>query len=74
MLPLVLQLVWVVTFLGTFLIGVDTGLFIGIGFLLASVVVRMYHPNISAQGQLGDTGVYRNVDKFSEVSVFVYLF
>jgi len=62
-------LVWVVTFLATLLIGVDTGLFIGVMFLLSSVVMRIYHPSINVQAQLGHTHVYKDADRYKLAEV-----
>jgi len=61
--------VWIVTFLATLLIGVDTGLFIGVVFLLSSVVMRIYHPSINVQAQLGHTVVYRDASQYKLAQV-----
>ena len=56
-------IVWVVSFLVTFLIDVDIGLYVGVGFVLLSVVVRAAQTNVSNQHQVPDSELFQNVEQ-----------
>ena len=52
-------LVWMVSFLGTLVLGVEIGLATSIGLALLIVVTETAFPSISVLGRLPDTEVYR---------------
>ncbi|CAK8671886.1 unnamed protein product [Clavelina lepadiformis] len=58
--------VWVLTFTAVALLGVDLGLAVGVLGLLVTVVLRVYHPSVTVRGVLGNTELYRDVDKFTK--------
>lgn len=53
-----------VTFLATLLIGVETGLAIGVGFSLLLFMVRSANPHTTELGRIEGTDEYRNVDRW----------
>lgn len=53
-----------VTFLSTLLIGVEPGLFIGLGFSLVMFIHRSANPHTTELGRVEGTGEYRNVDRW----------
>lgn len=68
--------IWIVTFLGVVLIGVDMGLLIGVGFSLVSVVFRTQWPYTCVYGRIPHTDIYRDksvyqmADEIPGVTVF----
>ena len=52
--------VWALTFAGTLLVGVEPGLFLGIGASLAWFVVKSAFPHVASVGWLAEEGVWRN--------------
>uniref|UniRef100_H2ZIG8 STAS domain-containing protein n=1 Tax=Ciona savignyi TaxID=51511 RepID=H2ZIG8_CIOSA len=58
--------VWILTFVAVALLGVDIGLLIGVAGLLLTVVLRVYKPDITVRGGLGDTELYRDIKKFNK--------
>lgn len=54
----------VLTFLSTLLIGVETGILIGIGVSLAVFVWRSAFPHVAQLGRLDEPGVWRNVRRY----------
>uniref|UniRef100_F6RWK5 SLC26A/SulP transporter domain-containing protein n=1 Tax=Ciona intestinalis TaxID=7719 RepID=F6RWK5_CIOIN len=58
--------VWLLTFVAVALFGVDIGLLIGVAGLLVTVVLRVYKPEITVRGGLGDTELYRDIEKFKK--------
>lgn len=57
---------WLITFAATLLIGVETGLLLGIGVSLAVFVVRSAFPHVARVGWLAELGVWRNVHRYPE--------
>jgi len=64
------QVVWVVTFVAVLLLGVDLGLAVGVLGLLVTVVLRVYKPQVTVRGALGNTDIYRDIEKFEKVRFF----
>lgn len=58
--------VWLLTFAATLLIGVETGLLLGIGVSLAVFVVRSAFPHVARVGWLAELGVWRNVRRYPD--------
>ncbi|MCP4427902.1 MAG: STAS domain-containing protein [Chloroflexi bacterium] len=52
-----------VTFLAVLAIGVENGILVGAGAALALFIWRTSHPHIAVVGRLGDSEIYRNVDR-----------
>jgi len=67
------QVVWVVTFVAVLLLGVDLGLAVGVLGLLVTVVLRVYKPQVTVRGALGNTDIYRDIEKFEKVRFFFCL-
>ena len=59
--------VWALTFAGTLLVGVEPGLFLGIGASLAWFVVKSAFPHVASVGWLAEEGVWRNVRRYPQV-------
>nr|CAB3266191.1 sulfate transporter-like [Phallusia mammillata] len=58
--------VWVITFTAVALLGVALGLAIGVLGLLITVVLSVYNPQTTVRGGLGDTDIYRDIEKFKK--------
>ena len=54
---------WVVAFLGTFLIDVDIGLYIGVGFVLLTLLVRTAQTKYYLAYQVPDSELFQDVEK-----------
>ena len=64
-------MIWLVTVCVVILLGVDTGLFIGIGFALLTVVIRTQLPHYVISGNVTGTEIYKNAQMYSNVSLLV---
>ncbi|KAG9490045.1 hypothetical protein GDO78_005774 [Eleutherodactylus coqui] len=60
-------LVWVVSFLGAVLLGLDLGLAAGVGFELLTVIFRAQFPKCSQMANIGGTDIYRNRKDYSNI-------
>jgi len=58
--------IWIVTCVSVVLIGVDYGLFIGIGFSIGVLLYRMQHPKHGLLGRIVDTDLYANKKKYPD--------
>ncbi len=54
------------TFISTLILGVETGILVGIGFSLLVFVWRSAYPHIAELGYLVDQNIFRNVRRFPE--------
>lgn len=57
---------WVVTFLSTLLLGIETGILVGVSASIAVVVLRTTRPHVAVLGRLPGTRHFRNVERFEE--------
>lgn len=55
---------WGVTFAAVLLLGVEAGIFVGVGASLALYLWRTSRPHIAVVGRLGESEVYRNVLRY----------
>jgi SulP family sulfate permease len=55
---------WGVTFAAVLLLGIETGIFVGVGVSLALYLWRTSRPHIAVVGRLGESEVYRNVLRY----------
>jgi SulP family sulfate permease len=55
---------WGVTFGAVLLLGIETGIFVGVGASLALYLWRTSRPHIAVVGRLGESEVYRNVLRY----------
>ncbi|XP_013918400.1 PREDICTED: chloride anion exchanger [Thamnophis sirtalis] len=60
-------IVWIVTFLAAFLLGLDLGLAAGLGFELLTVVFRVQFPKCTLLANVGRNDIYRNRKDYSEI-------
>jgi sulfate permease, SulP family len=61
--------VWFVTFASTLFIGVEQGIFIGIGFSLLVFIWQSAYPHTAELGYLKKEDIYRNIKRFPEAAV-----
>ncbi|XP_006137279.2 solute carrier family 26 member 9 [Pelodiscus sinensis] len=61
-------LVWLVSFLSAFFLGLPFGLAVGVGFSVLVVVFHTQFRNGSALGQLTSTDIYKNPKDYNKVS------
>ena len=59
-----------VTFLLTLFVGIETGIFAGMGLSLGLFIWRSAYPHSAELGYLAKEGVYRNVQRFPEAKTF----
>ncbi len=59
-------LTWVITFLGTLLLGIEQGILIGAGFSLAVFIWRSAYPHVAELGYVKSENVYRNIERVAE--------
>ncbi|WP_070119310.1 SulP family inorganic anion transporter [Bacillus marinisedimentorum] len=59
-------LTWVITFLGTLLLGIEQGILIGAGFSLAVFIWRSAYPHVAELGYVKSENVYRNIERVPE--------
>jgi SulP family sulfate permease len=55
---------WGLTFAAVLLLGIETGIFVGVGSSLALYLWRTSRPHIAVVGRLGESEVYRNVLRY----------
>jgi len=55
---------WGVTFAAVLLLGIETGIFVGVGSSLLLYLWRTSRPHIAVVGRLGESEVYRNVLRY----------
>lgn len=60
---------WLGTALGVLILGLDTGIAMGIGLSLASLLWRSSAPHIAVLGRLPGTQTFRNVDRYTTETV-----
>lgn len=56
---------WGVTFAAVLLLGIEAGIFVGVGASLALYLWRTSRPHIAVVGRLGESEVYRNVLRYA---------
>lgn len=56
---------WGVTFAAVLLLGIETGIFIGVGASLLLYLWRTSRPHIAVVGRLGESEVYRNILRYN---------
>lgn len=54
---------WLITFVAVLVLGIETGIFAGVASALVLYLWRTSRPHIAIVGQLGDSEVYRNVER-----------
>jgi len=54
---------WLITFVSVLALGIETGIFIGVATALVLYLWRTSRPHIAIVGRLGDSEVYRNVER-----------
>ena len=59
------------TFVGTLLLGVETGILVGVGFSLLVFIWRSAYPHTAELGYLLDEDVFRNVSRYPEAQTYV---
>ena len=55
------------TLLTTVFVSVELGILVGVGLSIAMILYRSSNPHVAVLGQIPDSNVYRNVNRFSEV-------
>ncbi|MGQ9480803.1 MAG: SulP family inorganic anion transporter [Chloroflexus sp.] len=55
---------WLITFLAVLILGIETGIFVGVASALVLYLWRTSRPHIAIVGRLGDSEVYRNVERY----------
>ncbi|MCS6880206.1 MAG: solute carrier family 26 protein [Oscillochloridaceae bacterium] len=55
---------WGVTFAAVLLLGIETGIFLGVGVSLLLYLWRTSRPHIAVVGRLGESEVYRNILRY----------
>ena len=58
------------TFVGTLLLGVETGILVGVGFSLLVFIWRSAYPHTAELGYLLDEDVFRNVSRYPEAQTY----
>ena len=58
------------TFLGTLVLGVETGILVGVGFSLLVFVWRSAYPHTAELGYLPEEEVFRNVSRYPEAQTY----
>ncbi len=56
----------IVTFLATLILGIQTGVFIGILLSLGQIIYQTSKPHMAILGRLPDTRTYRNINRYEE--------
>ncbi|XP_063786061.1 chloride anion exchanger-like [Pseudophryne corroboree] len=59
--------VWVVTFLGSVILGLDLGLAVGVGIELLTVIFRIQFPKYAMLANIGRTDIYKNRKDYSDI-------
>ncbi|MEO0468728.1 MAG: sulfate permease [Bacteroidota bacterium] len=57
------------TFIATLSIGIEEGIGLGVLLSLVMVIYRISRPHIGVLGRVPNTGIFRNVERFSDVEV-----
>ena len=57
---------WGVTFVSTLLLGIETGVLVGVAASIAVVVLRSTVPHVAVLGRLPGTHRFRNVERFAD--------
>lgn len=57
---------WVITFIGTLIIGVEQGILVGFAFSIIVFIARSAYPHIAELGLLKAKNVYRNIERYPE--------
>lgn len=55
---------WAITFAAVLLLGIEAGIFAGVGTSLAIYLWRTSRPHIAVVGRLGESEIYRNVEHY----------
>ncbi|XP_043944454.1 prestin [Protopterus annectens] len=59
--------IWLVAFVASVLLGLEYGLLIAIGFAIVSVIYRSQSPQYRLLGQIPNTDIYCDIEKYEEV-------
>lgn len=59
----------IATFIATLSLGIEMGIGLGVFLSLAIVIFRSSRPHIAELGQIEDTSLYRNVERFDSLNV-----
>ncbi len=54
---------WLITFVAVLVLGIETGIFAGVASALVLYLWRTSRPHIAIVGRLGDSEIYRNVER-----------
>src|SRR5699024_7391803 len=57
---------WVITFIGTLIIGIEQGILVGFVFSIIVFIARSAYPNIAELGLLKEKNVFRNIERYPE--------
>uniref|UniRef100_A0AAY4DLQ9 STAS domain-containing protein n=1 Tax=Denticeps clupeoides TaxID=299321 RepID=A0AAY4DLQ9_9TELE len=60
--------IWIATFVACVVLGLDVGLLAGLGFEMATVVIRTQFPACSALGNVPGTDIYRNISDYKNLT------
>lgn len=60
---------WLVTFGATLVLGIETGILVGVAFSLIIFIGRSAYPHVAELGFLKDEGVYKNIKRYPEAKV-----
>ncbi|XP_040199482.1 chloride anion exchanger-like [Rana temporaria] len=60
-------LVWILTFLASFILGLDIGLAVGVGIELLTVVFRVQFPTFTVLANIENTDIYKNRKDFYDI-------
>lgn len=63
-------LLWTITSVTTLFLGIEIGVFVGVGFSLAFVIHESANPHIAVLGRLPGTTVYRNIKQYPEAYTY----
>lgn len=58
---------WLITFSATLLIGIETGILIGLIFSLLTVIARSAYPQVAELGFVKSKNAFRNIERYDEV-------
>ncbi|XP_030071984.1 prestin isoform X2 [Microcaecilia unicolor] len=62
--------IWLIAFLASVILGLDYGLLVAVAFAVITVVYRTQSPQYRILGQIPNTDMYCDVDKYEEVKEF----
>jgi sulfate permease, SulP family len=57
------------TFVATLALGIEEGILFGVILSLVMVVFRAAYPHMAKLGEVGESGIYRNLDRFPQAKV-----